>query len=64
MNIAEIELSALTVQCLHRRIDSMEQVQREATAWETDRNLAQKSIQWHFTTEQARGELKHFYPEI
>ncbi|WP_248931022.1 IS630 family transposase [Paenibacillus hamazuiensis] len=64
LNIAEIELSALTVQCLHRRIDSMEQLQREATAWEADRNQAQKSVQWHFTTEQARGKLKHLYPEI
>lgn len=35
------------------RIDSMEYVQREATAWEADRNRAQKSVQWHFTTEQA-----------
>ncbi|WP_152570753.1 transposase [Paenibacillus tyrfis] len=64
LNIAEIELSALTVQCLHRRINSIEQLQREATAWEADRNQAQKSVHWHFTTEQARGKLKHLYPVI
>jgi len=64
LNIAEIELSALTSQCLHRRIGSMEQLQRETTAWNVDRNQAQKSVQWHFTTEQARGKLKHLYPEI
>ncbi|TBL67613.1 transposase [Paenibacillus thalictri] len=44
LNIAEIELSALTVQCLHRRIDSIEHLQREAAAWETNRNQAQKSV--------------------
>lgn len=37
LNIAEIELSALTIQCLHRRIASMEQLQRETSAWEVAR---------------------------
>lgn len=64
LNIAEIELSALTIQCLHRRIGCMEQLQQEVTAWEVTRNQAQKSVQWHFTTDQARGKLKHLYPII
>lgn len=55
--MAEIELSAMTIQCLDRRMGSMEQLQREITAWEVERNQAQKSIQWHFTTQQARGKL-------
>lgn len=64
LNMAEIELSCMTIQCLDRRIGSIEQLQREITAWEVDRNQAQKSVEWHFTTQQARGKLKHLYPEI
>jgi hypothetical protein len=64
LNMAEIELSAMTIQCLDRRIGSMELLQREITAWEVGRNQEQKSVQWHFTTQQARGKLKHLYPEI
>ncbi|WP_410515058.1 IS630 family transposase [Paenibacillus sp. BR2-3] len=64
LNMAEIELSSMTIQCLDRRIGSIEQLQREITAWEVDRNQAQKSVEWHFTTQQARGKLKHLYPEI
>lgn len=64
LNIAEIELSSMTIQCLDRRIGSIEQLQREITAWEVDRNRAEKSVEWHFTTQQARGKLKHLYPEI
>lgn len=64
LNIAEIELSAMTIQCLNRRIDSLERLQSEITAWEVERNQAQKSVEWHFTTQQARGKLKHLYPEI
>lgn len=64
LNMAEIELSAMTIQCLDRRIGSMEQLQHEITAWEVDRNQAKQSVEWHFTTQQARGKLKHLYPEI
>nr|WP_156830163.1 IS630 family transposase [Paenibacillus sp. HW567] len=64
LNIAEIELSAMTIQCLHRRISSIEQLQQEVTAWKVKRNQDQKSVQWQFTTEEARGKLKHLYPKI
>ncbi|WP_342481933.1 IS630 family transposase [Paenibacillus sp. FSL L8-0340] len=64
LNIAEIELSVLTIQCLNRRIASIEELQVEVSAWETERNRIQKSVDWQFTTEQARGKLKHLYPEI
>jgi recombinational DNA repair ATPase RecF len=64
LNIAEIELSSMTIQCLDRRIDSIEQLQREITAWEVDLNQTEKSVEWHFTTQQARGKLKHLYPKI
>lgn len=64
LNIAEIELSALTIQCLNRRIASIHELQGEVSAWERERNQTKKSVEWQFTTEQARGKLKHLYPQI
>ncbi|MEK5026013.1 MULTISPECIES: transposase [Paenibacillus] len=64
LNMAEIELSSMTIQCLDRRIGSIDQLQREITAWEIDRNQARKSVERHFTTPMARGKLKQLYPEI
>ncbi|MFN3762808.1 MAG: IS630 family transposase [Anaerolineae bacterium] len=64
LNIAEIELAALTKQCLDRRIPDQETLSREALAWYTNRNAAQKSVDWQFTTEDARVRLKHLYPQI
>jgi len=63
LNIAECELSALSLQCLgKRRIDSIEWLNRELAAWETDRNIRQKGVDWQFTTEDARLKLKRLYP--
>jgi len=64
LNIAEIELSVVTKQCLNRRIPSMECLNVELSAWEKSRNDSSKHINWHFTTEQARGKLKHLYPKL
>ncbi|MBP2114109.1 transposase [Paenibacillus silagei] len=64
LNMAEIELSAMTIQYLNRRITSIEELQGELSSWETERNQIQKSIDWQFTTEQARGKLKHLHPVI
>ena len=55
LNIAEIELSALTRQCLDRRIPTRQEVASQATAWHHDRNTASKLVQWHFTTDDARA---------
>jgi len=65
LNIAEIELSALAVQCLgNRRISSIKALNKELelSAWETQRNTSQKGADWHFTTADARTELKRLYP--
>ena len=62
LNVAEIELSVMTMQCLNRRIDSMKSLQSELSAWETDRNTAQKSVDWQFTTDNARDKLKFLFP--
>ena len=64
LNIAEIELSALTLQCLSRRIPDLETLRRETQAWQTQRNAEAKSVEWQFTTEDARIRLKQLYPQL
>ncbi len=62
LNIAEIELSALTRQCLDRRIDDLDVLSGELTAWENAVNTAERQVTWHFTTSDARTRLRHLYP--
>ncbi len=62
LNIAEIELSALTKQCLDRRIPDNLSLKTEVHAWEARRNTQQKAVDWQFTTRDARIKLKHLYP--
>jgi hypothetical protein len=64
LNIAEIELSALTTQCLDRRIPDLQTLGQEIKAWEQKRNVGQKSVDWRFTTDDARIKLKRLYPQI
>lgn len=64
LNIAEIELSVVTRQCMDRKIPSIEVLNTHLSAWETARNKSSKCIDWHFTTEHARGKLKHLYPNL
>jgi DDE superfamily endonuclease len=62
LNMAEIELSVLTRQCLDRRIPTLETLRSELSAWNNERNSASKTISWQFTTVDARIKLKHLYP--
>ena len=64
LNVAELELSVFTKQCLDRRIPSVDQLRTEAQAWYQQRNASQKSVDWQFTTEDARIKLKNLYPQI
>jgi hypothetical protein len=64
LNIAEIELSALTGQCLDRRIPDIETLRQETSAWEQRRNACHKGVDWQFTTQNARIKLKYLYPHI
>jgi transposase len=64
LNMAEIELSVLARQCLDQRIPDRESLAGEVGAWEAERNAVESSIDWRFTTEEARIKLKHLYPEI
>ena len=62
LNIAEIELSALTRQCLDRRIATLRQLQQHTRAWQIQRNTSQTGVDWQFTTEDARIKLRRLYP--
>jgi len=64
LNIAEIELSAFTGQCLDRRIPDIETLRHETRAWEKRRNARHKGVDWQFTTQNARIKLKRLYPQI
>jgi hypothetical protein len=64
LNMAEIELSVLARQCLDQRIPDQETLAEEVSAWEAERNAAESSIDWRFTSADARIKLKHLYPEI
>jgi hypothetical protein len=62
LNIAEIELSALTRQCLERRISDLEILNTELAAWQHATNAEQRQVDWQFTTDDARVKLRHLYP--
>ena len=62
LNMAEVELSVLSRQCLRRRISSQQVLAREVAAWQTERNAAASKIDWRFTTADARIKLARLYP--
>jgi hypothetical protein len=64
LNMAEIALSILTRQCLDRRIPDEDTLQREVQAYEKSRNDARATIDWQFTSRDARMKLHHLYPSI
>lgn len=64
LNMAEIELNVLMGQCLSRRIDDIEVIRREATAWQDHRNNRNARVNWQFTAEDARIKLTRLYPTI
>ena len=64
LDMAEIELSILSRQCLNRRIPDQETLRKEIKAWEDKRNDRKASIDWRFTTEDARIKLKRLYPKV
>ena len=64
LNMAELEFSVLSRQCLDRRIPDETTLSRELQAYQTCRNAAQAQITWRFTSEQARVKLQRLYPPI
>lgn len=64
LDMAEIELSVLSRQCLSRRIPDQDTLKHEINAWVTSRNASRTQMDWQFTTEDARIKLKKLYPTI
>jgi DDE superfamily endonuclease len=64
LNMAEIELSVLSRQCLDRRIADFTTLKTEVEAWQERRNQEQTWIDWQFTTADARVKLHRLYPSI
>jgi len=64
LNIAEIELSVMGRQCLGQRIGDMDSLNAELKGWQEERNAGEKSVDWQFTTEDARVHLRRLYPNI
>ena len=62
LNVAEIELNVMIRQCLSRRIASIEELRSEVDAWQAHRDQLRAKVDWQFTTETARVNLKRLYP--
>jgi hypothetical protein len=64
LNMAEIELSVLSRQCLKARISDQDTMRAKLAAWQQRRNLRQSTVNWRFTTDDARIKLPRLYPTI
>lgn len=64
LDIAEIELNVMTRQCLSRRIDDINHLRSELSAWETERNTRAAKVDWQFKTAAARIKLNSLYPKF
>lgn len=62
LNMAELEFSMLSRQCLGRRIPDRDTLTTEVAAWEAARNEQRATISWTFTVEHARDKLHRLYP--
>lgn len=64
LNMAEIEFSLLSRQCMRDRMADREYLRQEVSAWVNNRNSVKSDMQWRFTTDDARIKLKHLYPTL
>ena len=64
LNMAEIELNVLMGQCLNRRIDDIDVVRKESSAWQEFRNNKGAKVSWQFRSEDARTKLTRLYPTL
>jgi hypothetical protein len=64
LNMAEIELSALSKQCLDRRIADMKRLIDEVSAWEQERNAIGATVRWRFNKDNARIKLQRHYSNL
>lgn len=64
LNMAEIELSVLAKQCLVEHITSTDNLKKDLQAWTKQRNKRKNTVNWRFTTDDARIKLKKLYPSV
>lgn len=64
LNMAELELSVLSRQCLNRRLGCLEEVQSESNAWKEPRTQKKTTVDWRFSTDDARKKLHRLYPKL
>ena len=64
LNMAEIEIGVMVLQCLDRRIPDQSVLRREMGAWQQQRNRDSIRVDWRFTTEDARIKLRSLYPSL
>ena len=62
LNMAELELSVLARQCLRQRLPDQAAMEAAVTTWVDRRNAAISTIDWQFTTDDARIKLRRLYP--
>lgn len=62
LNMVEIELSVLSRQCIGGRIPSADQLARQITAWQAERNAQSATVNWQFTVHDAREKMSSLYP--
>lgn len=64
LNMAEIEFAALASQGLARRIATVEELEHQIACWQEQRNTTATTVNWRFTTADARIKLKRLYPSL
>jgi hypothetical protein len=64
LNMAEIEIGAMSRQCLNQRIPTVELMTAKINTWASERNRQKRTVRWQFTTKDARIKLQHLYPKI
>lgn len=64
LNMVEIEIGVLNEQCLDRRIPAADVLQSEIDAWQASRNDQKATIDWQFTSQDARNKLERLYPNL
>lgn len=64
LNMAEVEISVLSEQCLDQRLPTTQLVEHHTTAWEIERNERKATVDWRFTIAKARDKLRRLYPVI
>lgn len=64
LNMVEIEFSVLSRQCLNRRIPDIKMMKQETRAWVQERNQQRATVNWRFTSFDARVKLKRLYPQL